>query len=171
MDRHKNKSSRNNQASSSNSMPELPPLNSASKAKVDQLLDLLVDEHVPDSTTGYPMLTVLTTQESLETVPDIMSGRKRNKRWGAVFSLAVIPGLEENNPGPVSLPLTPTHFFDSDNIDDLKARLLHEVDKAVAIARLSKEDPDAFMHLQVEFGKRLQQDRAAAKAGTLSIVE
>lgn len=141
--------------------PELPKISNLAKQKVDSLLASLTDQDVPTDTGGYPMVTVLTTQEALETVPDILSARKRNRRWGAVFSLAVIPGLDENTPGPVSLPLTPTHFFDSDSLESLKTRLLHELDKAIEIARMSKEDPEAFMHLQVEFMQKMQADRAS----------
>lgn len=134
---------------------QLPQLNQAQEAEVKNLLDVLLDTAAPKDSSGYPMVTILSTQEALDTKVDLLSAKKRNRRYGAVFSLAVIPGLEESATGPVSLPVTPTHFFDADNLEDLKQRLQHEVDKAIAIAKMSKEDPIAFAHLQARFMEKM----------------
>lgn len=148
----------------------LPPINQTQEENVQKLLDVLLDTNAPKDSSGYPMVTILSTQEPLDTKVDLLSAKKRNRRYGAVFSLAVIPGLDENATGPVSLPITPTHFFDADNLEDLKQRLQHEVDKAIAIARMSKEDPVAFAHLQTRFMEKMHATVDETDSKTLSKV-
>lgn len=132
-------------------------LSDKDRAQADELLLKLMDETISEATTGYSMMQVLTTGGQLDTVPDILSGgRPRNRRWGVMFTIAVIPGLDKVPEGPVTMPTSPITFFDADSLDDLRERLVHEVDKAIGASKLAMDNPEAFSYVQQEFTRRLQ---------------
>lgn len=128
-----------------------------SKAKAESVMKLLMDEGIQSEGDVYNMVQVQTTIQNLESVPDLVgNSATRNRRWGAMFSVAVIPGLESIPQGPITLPSAPFVFYDADKLDELRARLVHEIDKAIETAKLSHEDPEAYMYLQEEFRKKLE---------------
>ena len=98
-------------------------------------------------TENYPLMATLYSPKPLETVTDIMSAGLRNKRWGAVFSIAIIPDLMDLPGGPIVVPTPPHQFFDGDDLDALKARLVFELDNAIEMAKLLRENPEKFMEL------------------------
>jgi hypothetical protein len=72
-----------------------------------------------------------------------------------VVSLAVIPQFDQiaPNQGPVLLPRTPSRFFTADNLEELKSRIVHEIDKAIGMAKMAVENPEEFMKQQTAFLK------------------
>lgn len=114
---------------------------------------------VPEEASGtnqYVMTTVNYIHTPLKTTLDLQHGGSRNKRWGAVISLGIIPGLDEMPTGPAILPQMPAQFFDGDDLDALRARLIHELDKAIELAKIQKSDPDRFNTICEEFYSSLQ---------------
>lgn len=109
-----------------------------------------------EGTNQYVMTAVNYIHTPLKTTLDIMKGGSRNKRWGAVISLGIIPGLDEMPPGPAILPQMPAQFFDGDDLDALRARLVYEIDKAIELAKIQKADPDKFNSMCEEFYSSLQ---------------
>ncbi len=96
-------------------------------------------------TGDYPLISTLYSPEALETVPDIENATTRNKKWGAIFSIGVIPGLQELPEGPIILPTPPHKFFDADDLDALRARLIYEIDTSIAMVKMAADNPEEFM--------------------------
>lgn len=127
-------------------------------------------EQLPENcqnTEAYIMQEVLYSDAKTKTVTDFVSGEDRNRRWGMVVSLAVIPQFDQvaPNQGPVLLPRTPSRFFTADNLEDLKARIVYEIDKAISMAKLAVENPEEFVRKQTE-GIRAQLEAEAAAGDT-----
>lgn len=127
-------------------------------------------EQLPENcqnTEAYIMQEVLYSDAKTKTVTDFVSGEERNRRWGMVVSLAVIPQFDQvaPNQGPVLLPRTPSRFFTADNLEDLKARIVYEIDKAISMAKLAVENPEEFVRKQTE-GIRAQLEAEAAAGDT-----
>ena len=127
-------------------------------------------EQLPENcqnTEAYIMQEVLYSDAKTKTVTDFVTGEDRNRRWGMVVSLAVIPQFDQvaPNQGPVLLPRTPSRFFTADNLEDLKARIVYEIDKAISMAKLAVENPEEFIRKQTE-GIRAQLEAEAAEKDT-----
>jgi hypothetical protein len=117
-----------------------------SNEDLDKLTDLM-SQDVPEScenTSAYFMTQVFYTPKPLDAVDDLLQGGKRNRRWGAVVSLGIIPGLDESALGPAILPQPPAQFFDADSLEELRERINFELDKAIEMARISKDSPEVY---------------------------
>lgn len=113
-----------------------------------------VDTSLPveaQHTEAYIMNEVLYSPTSLKSVPDIENGGQRNRRWGISIALAIVPQLDQMAPnsGPTILPKSPSRFFAADSLEELKARVVHELDRAMELAKMSVEDPEKFMKMQM----------------------
>lgn len=112
-------------------------------------------EQLPDNcqhTESYMMQEILYCDSKTKTITDFVSGEQRNRRWGMVVSLAVIPQFDQiaPNQGPVLLPRTPSRFFTADTLEELKSRIVHELDKAISMAKMAVENPEEFIKQQTE---------------------
>jgi hypothetical protein len=106
-----------------------------------------------EHTEAYIMSEVLFCSSPTKTVPDLESGQSaRNRRWGCSVMLAVIPELDKvpPNEAPLLLPKSPSKFFAADSLEDLRARVIFELDKSIEMAKMSVEDPEQFIKLQQE---------------------
>ena len=104
-----------------------------------------------DGSDGYTMTNVNYSHSNLKTMPDLVKGGKRNKRWGASVALGIIPALDTMPVGPVVVPETPAQFFDADDLPTLRARLIHEIDKAISLASMQVESPEEFERCYAEY--------------------
>ncbi|MEK9983586.1 MAG: hypothetical protein VW879_02490 [Opitutae bacterium] len=112
-------------------------------------------EELPEeasNTEAYLLNEVLYCVTPTKTVPDLETGNQRNRRWGASVALAVIPEFSQvpPNEAPTLLPKSPSRFFAADSLEELKARIIYELEKAIEMARMSVESPEEFMKLQQE---------------------
>lgn len=118
-------------------------------------------EDLPEEVTNteaYLMNEVLYCATPTKTVPDLESGNQRNRRWGASVALAVIPEFNQvpPNEAPTLLPKSPSRFFAADSLEELKARIIYELEKAIEMARMSVEEPEEFIKMQQELFQREQ---------------
>jgi len=104
-----------------------------------------------EGTDGYMMSTINYSHVPLKTVPDIASATVRNKRFGAMFNIGVLTELDKQPSGPAALPVVPSQFFDADSLPALRARLIHEIDKAIELAKIQMEDPEQYEKYEEEF--------------------
>lgn len=102
-------------------------------------------------TDGYVMSLVNYSHVPLKTVPDIANASIRNKKWGAVFSIGILSELDKQPKGPAAVPQMPSQFFDGDSLDALRSRLIHEIDKAIALAKIQSEDPAKYAAYEEEY--------------------
>lgn len=123
-------------------------LGSTDADSVEKMVDLILDKNTPSDTSAYTMMQVMHCPEELEQVNNLLKGGTRNRRWGAMVSMAVVPHIDTHPKGSITLPQSPTVFIDADSLDDLKKRLYYEVDKALAIAKAASEKPDMFVEVQ-----------------------
>lgn len=113
-------------------------------------------------TEGYLMQNILYSDQPMKEVDDFVTGTKRNRRWGMVLSFAAIPGFDQVpvNQGPTLLPTTPSRFFTADSIEELRARVMYEVDKALEMAKLAIEDPELFTKKSMESAAQIREQFA-----------
>jgi hypothetical protein len=118
-------------------------------------------ETLPESCTNtesYILSDVLFTNAPKKTITDFTTGDQRNRRWGMSIAMGVIPGLDQVPvDGPVILPNVPTRFFTADTIEDLRARLMYEIDKALDMAKMSVEQPEEFAKKHTELLQQLAE--------------
>lgn len=97
-------------------------------------------------TDSYQLVKILYTDEPMTEVTDFMTGNKRNRRWGMTISFAVVPEYDKVpvNEAPTLLPDTPVRFITADSLDELKARAMYEIDKALTMAKLAVDNPEEF---------------------------
>lgn len=126
------------------------------------------EEETPEvlqHTEDYLMHQIFYTDQPMREIDDLATGGKRNRRWGMVVSLAAIPGYDQVpvNMGPTLIPTAPTKFFTADSIEDLRDRVMMEVDRALEMARLAIEDPEEFERRSMERARRMAAEIAAAR--------
>lgn len=123
----------------------------------EYLRDLMSNKDAPGECSAYETYYTVTTPEGRDTVNE--DGKQRNRKYACLFTLNVMPGMDAIEPGQINLPLAPNYLIDAEDLDDLKARLHFEVDKACEIAELSLENPEKFQSLVQE----IMQERQMAE--------
>ncbi|RMG66904.1 MAG: hypothetical protein D6710_12025 [Nitrospirae bacterium] len=89
----------------------------------------VTDPELVKKTSSYAMVPVSICINDLARVPDVRTGGKRKRKYGAVLQFAALPGFDEM-PDPVMLSTDMPHkLIDADTLDDLKARVYAEIDK------------------------------------------
>lgn len=91
---------------------------------------------------------VTTTLEGIKTVPDIATGGNRNPRWGISFSVAVTPHLDKAQIGPLMLPTMDSKYYTSDDLAAIRDRIVFELDKTIALAKLAVDNPEAYKEFE-----------------------
>ena len=78
----------------------------------------------------------------LEQIPDILGNGSRCRRYGAWWGVHVVPNLDKaaTLKGPVILPTPPAIFVDADTLDQLRARMYHEIDVMIDSVKQVQED-------------------------------
>ena len=111
------------------------------------------------NTEGYWLNEVLFTNAKMKSVTDLVNGGNRNRRWGFALSMTAIPQFDQVPPdaGPTLLPKTPTRFFAADTVEDLRARVMYEVNKVIDMMKLSVDDPDAYMQMHKDAMAAVQE--------------
>lgn len=131
-----------------------------SSTEQNNVIDIKTGKTKEESLTDrYVVSQVLYTHTPLKTTPDIMNGGQRNKRWGAIAAFGVIPGLDNSPEGPAVLPIPPTQFFASDDLEDLRTQVVAELDKAISLAKLAVEDPAEFERQQRELSMQVRREQ------------
>lgn len=120
-------------------------------------------DSLPDNcknTEIYLMHEVLYNEDRTKTVTDFETGDQRNRRWGAVLSFSIFPKFDEVSPngGPLLLPKMPSRFVAGDSIEEVKARMVYELNKAFDMAELSVKDPAAFLEKAKQLAEKAGQN-------------
>lgn len=116
-------------------------------------------------TESYLMQEVLYNDQPTKAVPDLAGGPDRNRRWGVVMSVTVVPKFDDVplNQGPLLLPKVPPRFITADNLEDMRERINKEIDQALDMAELALNDPEEYVRLQTE---ALQREMPQEQGGT-----
>jgi len=104
----------------------------------------IMEQAPPDGADSYPCMPVLSVPERLKTRPDFASAKDRNPHWGMIASFSIIPDLSKAPVGSIMLPTSPSQFFAADTLEDLKKRVLFEVEKAFSLAQIATDNPEAY---------------------------
>jgi hypothetical protein len=99
-----------------------------------------IPEELQKKTSAYPVVATNIVPVDLKKVPDVASGGKRNRRYGLVMSISIIPSLEKEEDPIMIGPILPTMFFDADSIKDLGERAKAEIDGMVVAAEQSIDE-------------------------------
>lgn len=148
---------------------QFPGTSESNGISKDNIFLQKIPDDLKDSTEMYELLTVQTSREGLKKVPDMLNGGFRNHRWGAAFAFTITPSLDQNDPGePAVLPVIPNRYFSADSLEDLKKRVVFEIDKMIEAAQLAASDPQKFeKYLDEYHSYQMQgmQEAAASEAG------
>lgn len=91
----------------------------------------------------YRMVNVLYCPTDLKTTTDFTTASQRNKRWGIIVNLNIVPNLDKY---PVNSPVIfenmPSEFFTGDSLDELRQELVEKIDEAIKYAKMAVEEPD-----------------------------
>ena len=102
-----------------------------------------IRQNVPEAakdTGRYPAAQVQVVPAEIKQVPDLATGGMRNRHWVAVLSLLVSDHFERTGPNPV-FPMSQAEVFDAETKEELRARLIHEIDAALEIAEQLPDEP------------------------------
>ena len=108
----------------------------------EDVMNLLTDQSAPEDSSAYAMVQVVYTPDQLEQKRDVLDGSNRNRKWGAQVAVGIIPNVDKIPTGNITLAQAPAIFVDADDVETLRERIIYEVDKAIAIAQLSLDNPD-----------------------------
>ena len=93
-------------------------------------------EELLEKTKAYPMVNVrVCATKEFETVPDILTGGKRKRKYGAVISMAAIPDFEKQQEPVMVMQDIPMLLIDGDTIDELEERVVAEVRSMMKITK------------------------------------
>lgn len=109
--------------------------------------DEVVKEQAPEScreVQNHETIEVITVPQGLKSLPDIATGGKRNPRWGVSLSFSVMPELNKAPTGPIMIPQTQSQFFAADSLEQIKDRVIFEIEKAVKLANLAVSNPQGY---------------------------
>jgi hypothetical protein len=93
---------------------------------------------------NHETMEVITVPQGLKSLPDIATGGKRNPRWGVTLSFSVMPELNKAPTGPIMIPQTQSQFFASDSLEQIKDRVIFEIEKAIKLANLAVGNPEGY---------------------------
>ncbi len=94
----------------------------------DEVFDYSISPEIDAKTNSYMMVDTKFVATPLNKVADIATGGSRNRRFGLVLSIAVVPELDKQE-DPIMVSQTmPTIFLDADTLEDLKDRVHEEID-------------------------------------------
>jgi hypothetical protein len=123
----------------------------------------LVEQDPPATTKAvdvYETMEILAIPQGINQKPDIATATQRNPRWGVTLAMSVMPDIDKTSTGPMMLPKSSNQFFAADDLDQIKDRIIFEVEKMIEIAKLAHSDPEGYG----EYEQRALQARMAAFA-------
>lgn len=112
----------------------------------------IVKETPPEScksVQSHETLEVLTVPQGLQSVHDFTTAGKRNPKWGVTLAFSIMPELNRAPVGPIMVPHTQSQFFAADDLEEIKDRVVFEIEKAIKLARLASEDPQGYQAYEV----------------------
>lgn len=138
------------------------PIKENMKATEDSSIFQKIEETavraMPDNTASvYPAILMYNVPMNIKSVPDLETGGNRNPRWGMMVSFSIVPELHKQPMGPVVLHVTPTQFLASDTLEDLRDRVMFELDKAIELARIAEKHPDEYAAYEQALMKRANE--------------
>jgi|JI102314A2RNA_FD_contig_21_14839199_length_744_multi_13_in_0_out_0_1 hypothetical protein len=99
----------------------------------------------------YRMVNVLYCPTDLKTTTDFTTATQRNKKWGIIVNLNIVPSLDKY---PINSPVIfenmPSEFFTGDSLEELRQQLVDKIDEAMKYAKMSVEEPEKFEALMKE---------------------
>lgn len=92
----------------------------------------VTDTDLLKKTQAYPVIDAkLCATDKFVKVPDLLTGNRRKRRYAMVISLSGIPNFSEQ-PEPIIMPpQIQTVLIDSDTFEDLRERVVAEVDAMI----------------------------------------
>jgi hypothetical protein len=118
------------------------------KAKFDSI----IEQEAPESCKKVQIsdtLEVITVPKGLRPVHDFETAGKRNPKWGVTLSFSIMPELNKAPVGPIMVPHSQTQFFAGDNLDEIKDRIIFEIEKSVKLAELASSDPEGYQAYEI----------------------
>ena len=127
-------------------------------SKIEQILA----SAPPEGSDVYAAMQLLAVPKKLDTKPDLVTGGDRNPKWGMVISFTLLPDLDKVPLGPVNLPVSPSQFITADTIEDIRARVMFELDRAMELSKIAEADPEGYAKYEQAMMQQMVQANAAA---------
>ena len=94
----------------------------------------VLESEVKDTTDVYPMHPYYAVPVRLRSMPDIKTGGERLRKHGIVCTFGLVPRLDaQAEPILVASQSLTSFFVDADNYEDLKQRVLNELDNMLRV--------------------------------------
>jgi hypothetical protein len=94
----------------------------------EEVFDYSISEEVAKISNSYMMVDTKFVPTNLTKVADIATGGQRNRRYGLVLSIAVVPELDKQEDPIMVSQQMPCIFVDADSLEDLGVRAKEEID-------------------------------------------
>lgn len=109
----------------------------------------------------YRTLLVNYCPTELKPTTNFETGEQRNKRWGLLVNLNIVPQLDKFpvGQGPLVLENLPSEFFAADTLEALRTRVIEKLDEALAMAKMSVEQPEELEKLIKERMKEMMDQQ------------
>lgn len=94
-----------------------------------------ISDELKKKTGVYPIVDVKMVPVNLVTVPDIISGGSRKRKFGLALSITIMPDIDKEEEPIIMASDLPSLFFDGDSLDDLKERVHAELETIMEAAK------------------------------------
>ena len=140
--------------------------NSKVNSNTAEKLQKIFSEEPEGNAEVYSAIQLLAVPNKLNTKPDFETGGERNPRWGMVMSFTLLPDLDKAPVGPLNLPSAPSQFITADTLEDIRERVIFELDRAIKLSKIAEEDPDGYAAYEnAIYEKAIMQQTMARQAG------
>lgn len=96
---------------------------------IDETRYMVTDRELTEKSESYPMMDATVCGTVTKSVPDLLTGGERKRKFAAVLSLAGLPGFDKMQDPVVIQSNLPKVLIDADSLETLRERCMAELEK------------------------------------------
>jgi len=96
---------------------------------IDETRYMVTDRELTEKSKSYPMMDATVCGTVTKSVPDLLTGGERKRKFAAVLSLAGLPGFDKMQDPVVIQSNLPKVLIDADSLETLRERCMAELEK------------------------------------------
>jgi len=96
---------------------------------IDETRYMVTDRELTEKSKSYPMMDATVCGTVTKSVPDLLTGGQRKRKFAAVLSLAGLPGFDKMQDPVVIQSNLPKVLIDADSLETLRERCMAELEK------------------------------------------
>jgi len=98
-------------------------------SNIDETRYMVTDRELTEKSKSYPMMDATVCGTVTKSVPDLLTGGQRKRKFAAVLSLAGLPGFDKMQDPVVIQSNLPKVLIDADSLETLRERCMAELEK------------------------------------------